>query len=268
MISGPLFATHGLIVRAGGDSGTIDAICGERQRAYGPDGPGSFGRDAYDDYGEHLFVTRAAGRRPLGAMRLGPGPLLLGEGGFPASETSRYWRSSEISDEFLASGLEINRVWISGSRDPMRRFILPALWCGLRRYLELNSHLRHIFGAVALTDYPPDAAERVTAHFARFHGAPRRIFEPIRPAPVGSFDRHTDADGMAEMARLNEELRSRTPNKGVPPLLYLYASVGMTVLADPGYDETGRGVLIPVHVRVENLAQSFVAMRRNLREAS
>jgi hypothetical protein len=73
---------------------------------------------------------------------------------------------------------------------------------------------------------------------------------------------------MAELGKLNQELRSRDPRKGVPPLLYLYASIGMAVLAAPGYDETGRGILIPVHARRRNLAASFEAMRGILREAA
>lgn len=268
MTTGPLFATQGLIAGMVANSAMIDVVCGERKLAYGSDGPGEFGRDPYDSYGEHLVVTSAADGRPLGSMRLGSGPRLLEHGGFPAFEMSRYWKANQVPDEFLRSALEINRVWITAYRAPKREFILPALWIGLQKYLQRHPQLNHIVGAVALVDYPPEAAERVVAHFARFHPAPQTIFSPIRPAPVGSVEHHGDANAMDELGSLNEELRSRNPKKGVPPLLYLYASVGMTVLADPGYDETGRGILIPVHVSVHNLAPSFEAMRRSLQEAS
>lgn len=258
-----LFAAAGLTAGMVEDSAMIDRLCDERQLAYGSEGPGEFGRVPYDDYGEHLVATSADGR-PLGSMRLGNGPRLLGHGGFPAFELSRYWKANESPDAFLGSTLEITRVWITGYDVPERRFVLPVLWYALYEYLRLHPHLEHIVGAVALVDYPPEAAERVASHFARFHAGPEMIFSPISPAPVGSVEHPGDADAMLELASLNEELRSKDRTKGVPPLLYLYASVGMTVLADPAYDETGRGVLVPVHLLVYGLKESFEAMRRSL----
>jgi len=264
VMTDPLLVLPDLAVGVVTDSATVDVVCRERQLAYGSDGPGNFGRTPYDDYSEHLVATSAADERPLGSIRLGFGPRLLEHGGFPAFELSRYWKANQAPDDFLYSALEITRVWITRDRVPEYRSILRALWIGLQGYLGLHSHLDHIIGAVALVDYPPDAAERVVTHFVRFHPASQTIFSPINPAPAGSVEWHGDADGMLELEGLNTELRSRDPRKGVPPLLYLYASVGMNVLADPGYDETGRGVLIPVQVSAHNLTDSFEAMRRGL----
>jgi hypothetical protein len=264
----PLFELPDLRVGIVNDPAMIDVVCRERQLAYGSDGPGNFGRTPYDDYAEHLVATAVSDGRPLGSMRLGFGPRLLQHGGFSAFELSRYWKVSEPPDAFLCAALELNRVWITRYRVPQYRSILPALWLGLQACLAvLHSHVDHIVGAVALVDYPTDAAERVVTHFARFHPPTHRIFTPINPAPVGDIEQRTYADRIVELDTLNAELRSRDPKKGVPPLLYLYASVGMNLLAQPGYDETGRGVLVPVHVSADNLADGFATMKERLVEA-
>ncbi len=269
-----MFTAQGLSVGMVADPAMVDVVCAERQRAYGSDGPGEFGRVPYDDYGEHLVAISNVDERPVGSMRIGHGPRLLEHDGFRAFELSRYWKADRPPEEFLHSSIELTRVWATRHDVPGYRFILPALWRGLHEYLEARPEVEHIVGAVALIDYPRRAAERVIGHVVRFHPAQQTIFSPIAPAPTGrvgglrSVESPDADDRMAELGKLNQELRSRDSRKGVPPLLYLYASIGMAVLAAPGYDETGRGILIPVHARRRNLAASFEAMRGILREAA
>lgn len=261
----PLVVLPDLLTGIVSDPAMIDVVCRERQLAYGSDGPGNFGHTRYDDYAEHLVAASASDGRPLGSMRLGFGPRLMEQGGFRAFELSRYWKAEGSPDMFLRSALELTRAWITKYKVPQYRTILPSLWLGLQGCLALlNSHVDHIVGAVALVDYPPDTAKRVVTHFARFHRPTHMIFTPIDPAPIGPVEQPGCADQIAELDALNAELRAKNPKKGVPPLLRLYASVGMNLLADPGYDETGRGILIPVHVSADNLAEGFAAMRGKL----
>lgn len=268
-----MYIGQGLSVGMVTDRAMVDVVCAERQRAYGSGGPGEFGRMPYDDYGEHLVATSNVDGRPVGSMRIGYGPRLLKHDGFRAFELSRYWKADRSPEAFLHSAIEVTRVWTTRYDVPGYRFILPALWRGLDEYLDAHPEIEHILGAVALIDYPRRAAERVVGHVLRFHPALQTIFSPVAPAPTGrvgglrNVEPPDTVDRMAELGQLNQELRSRDPRKGVPPLLYLYASVGMAVLADPGYDETGRGILIPVHALRRNLAASFEAMRGILQES-
>lgn len=136
--------------------------------------------DRFDGYYLHLFVWNRKEKQLVGAYRLGATDEILPRYGVDGLYTSTLFYIKRRLLQQLGPAIELGRSFVLTEHQKSYAPLM-LLWKGIGRYLVLNPHYRHLFGAVSISNDYHSMTKQLLLTFLKASGYESDLRRLIRP---------------------------------------------------------------------------------------
>ena len=183
--------------------------------------------DRYDTYYRHLILWDEEDLEIVGAYRIGEAGNIVKNKGIDGLYTSTLFNFNETFQNYLPNALELGRSFVQPRYWGKRS--LDYLWFGIGAYINVNPHIKYLFGPVSLSNaYPSNSKELIVAFYQTQFGSLQHLAQGKRPyQPSEDVTAISEAEFSGDYKQSYKKLNMLLDLEGVkvPTLFKQYAEV-------------------------------------------